>query len=38
MRIALETRQPLTSLLEAEDAEIATWIELLDQQAEQRRR
>lgn len=37
MQIALAAHQPLSELVDAEDAVIATWIELLNEQAEQAR-
>lgn len=38
MTLALATGQPLVALSDAPDAEIATWIELLEQRAAQTRR
>ncbi|GEM_PF-6503169 len=38
MQIAMATSQPLSELMNAEDELIATWMTLLDEQAEQYRR
>lgn len=38
MRIALATQQPLSELMAAPDEMVATWLELLEEQAEHYRR
>lgn len=38
MQIAIATHQPLSELMEAEDELLATWIDVLDEQAEQAKR